>query len=197
MNPTEPPDDGRAHHEEPPLHDGGPAVVRDPDLDPERPIAFVTRKKWFALWLTWHIALFFSCGIAAFFLFLGPSQNPVFSALLAAAAAAAHGSAFHYLRKTYRTAIQGRLEFVRGDVSDRRQSRIIGTVLYLTLRPAMAAALSVFASATATAAWYGIAPVSAHPTHGLVQLAAVSGFLIGFFSGRSFEQLESSGRLSI
>ena len=169
----------------------------DPDLEPARPLTFVTTNTWLRAWIFFHGTYLVGGGAVGVYLFAHRLDGPVLGSLLAAAAMALSGAGAYYLRRIYRAGIRGKIEIVGSTEAAARRPRVLGTSLYLLSRPLIAAVLAVFLAMTVCVTWYGIATPGSEPGPGLVQLAAVYGFLVGYFSGRSISQLESSGKITV
>lgn len=168
----------------------------DLDVNPTRPLLLVTTLRWFISWIVAHVLYLVAGGATGVYLFAVPGENTVLRSLLAAAAMAFAGAGAYYLRRVYKAAIQGMVQLITRDEARGRRPRVIGTSTYILLRPVIAAILSVFAAMTVAVTWSGLTPMGTTPTHGLVELASVYGFAVGFFSGRSLKQLESSGKIT-
>lgn len=189
--------EGGTGDSEQPRKSGGlvPAPL-DPDNNPERPLILVTTRGLFSAWVTSHVCFLLGGLGFGVYVFAANTDNTILSSLLAAAAMALAGSGAYYLRRIYKAGIQGRLRMVSRAEAQSRAPRILGTSLYILLRPLIAAALSVFVAMTVAATWSSLSPAGVAPTRGIIELASVYGFVVGFFSGRSLSQLESSGRIS-
>lgn len=183
--------------EKPEITDAPAAHESDPDLDPPRPITYVTTKGWLLSWVVLHLTYMAGGGAVGVWLFAHRWDGPVRDSLLAAAAMALSGAGCYYLRRIYKASIQGRMQILSSSEARTRMARVIGTSLYLLCRPLIAALLAIFLAMTVCVTWYGVATPGSEPGLGLVQLASVYGFLVGYFSGRSISQLESSGKITV
>lgn len=167
------------------------------DQGPSRPLTLLTTKRLFVTWIILHLFYLLGGASAGVVLFAWPMYDRVLASLLAAASMALAGASAYYLRRIYKAGIQGRLSFLSNEEACAARARVYGTTMYLTLRPLMAAVLAIFAAMTVALTYGGLAPTGTEPTQALVEFAAVSGFLIGFFSGRSIAQLESTGKITV
>lgn len=167
------------------------------DQSPARPLALLTTKRLFSAWIVLHVLYLVGGAAAGVVLFASPQENRVLASLAAAASMALAGASAYYLRRIYKAGIQGKLHFLSTDELDTARARVYGTSLYLLLRPLIAALLAIFVAMTVAFTYGGLAPTGTAPTQALVELASVSGFLVGFFSGRSIAQLESTGKITV
>lgn len=165
------------------------------DGEPGRPLTLIVTKPWLWIWVSLNTLLILSGGVFGAVLFTRELTDATADSLWASVSMAVAGAGAYYLRRIYKAAIIGRLRVISSDEAQRRLPRVLGTSMYILGRPLIAGLLALFVAMTSAAAWYGCAPSGVEPTRGLVQIATISGFLVGYFSGRSISQLESSGRI--
>lgn len=163
--------------------------------EPDRPLTLLVTRQLFWIWVIVDVLLLVGGGVYGATLFIKQAGDPTTDSLLAAVAMSFAGAGCYYLRRIYKASISGRLKIVDQDELKQNLPRVVGTSLYILSRPLIAALLALFVAMSSAAAWFGCAPTGVEPTRGLVQIAAVSGFLVGYFSGRSISQLESSGKI--
>jgi len=158
---------------------------------PSRPLDYWLRPWQFHVLVGYYLVLLSGGTIISATVLLWRSQPVMTRAIVGGVSCGTAANAAYYIRRVYKNAIQGRLQFFEASTA-----RIAGTFLYLASRPLIAALLSTAAVVGLLVGLVTVSTSAPSVREGFVYSAILACFAVGYSAGAVLDRLDAGTYVS-